>query len=136
MFTNWSKFSWYLIPELMLRIVVDCTEITLVIIFFIIRRLYRRQPRIPEKRENFVYLLCCYNESYPELMTSLDSLAEQQLLDAHKKAIVVICDGRVSSKGEPKTAAAYLKEDIVERPSSRSMAQAYTAWDGAPSTLR
>ncbi|RYN41491.1 hypothetical protein AA0113_g1652 [Alternaria arborescens] len=132
MFTDWSKFSWYLIPELMLRIVVDCTEITLVIIFFIVRRLYRRQPKIPEKLENFVYLLCCYNESYPELMTSLDSLAEQQLLDAHKKAIVVICDGRVSSKGQPKTAAAYLKDDIVERPSSRSMAQAYTAWDGAP----
>ncbi|KAL1801427.1 hypothetical protein ACET3X_001769 [Alternaria dauci] len=132
MFADWSRFFWYLIPELMLRVTVDCTEITLVIIFFIVRRFYRRQPKIPEKPESLVYLICCYNESYSELMNSLDSLAEQQSLDAHKKAIVVICDGRVSSKGEPKTAAAYLKEDIVERPRSTSMAQAYTAWDGAP----
>lgn len=132
MFADWSKFFWYLFPQLMLRSIVDFIEITLVVIFFVIRRLYQRQPKIPEKPESFVYLLCCYNESYPELMISLDSLAEQQSLDAHKKAIVVICDGRVSSKGEPKTAAAYLKEDIVERPSSTLMAQAYTAWDGAP----
>ncbi|KAG9187401.1 chitin synthase [Alternaria panax] len=132
MFTDWSRFFWYLSPKLMLRSIVDFIEITLVIIFFVIRRLYNRQPKIPEKPENFVYLLCCYNESYPELMTSLNSLAEQQLLDTHKKAIIVVCDGRVSSKGEPKTAAAYLKEDIIEHSSSTFMTQAYTAWDGAP----
>jgi chitin synthase len=132
MFADWSKFSWYLLPALLLRAGLDFIEISLVIIFLLIRRLYPRRPKIPEKPESFVYLLSCYNESYPELMNSLNSLAEQQSLEAHKKAIVVICDGRVSSKGEPKTAAAYLKEDIIERPSSTSMSQAYTAWDGTP----
>lgn len=131
MFTQWERFYWYLLPHFMLRILVDFVEITLVMIFYIIRRLYPHPPKIPETPENLAYLLCCYNESYAELMTSLDSLAEQTSLDAHKKAIMVICDGRVSGKGMSKTTAAHLKEDIIEHPSNTFMDKAYTSWDGA-----
>jgi chitin synthase len=116
----------------MLRSFVDFVEITLVVIYLIRRRLTRAHPKIPEIPESMVYLLCCYNESYAEVMVSLDSLAEQKSLDVHKKTIIVVCDGRVSSKGMTKTTAAHLVDDIVENPSNTFMKEAYTAWDGAP----
>ncbi|EFQ90064.1 hypothetical protein PTT_13433 [Pyrenophora teres f. teres 0-1] len=131
MFTDYSKFFWYLFPILILRSWMDFVEISLIIIFYVSQRLYPRTPKIPQRLESFVYLLCCYNESYPELMISLDSLAEQKQLEAHKKAIIVVCDGRVRGKGMSKTAAAHLKEDIIEHPMSTIMAEAYTAWDGS-----
>ncbi|RMZ67133.1 chitin synthase [Pyrenophora seminiperda CCB06] len=131
MFSDYSKFFWCLFPILILRSWMDFVEISLIIIFYIYQRLYPRTAKIPQKMESFVYLLCCYNESYAELMISLDSLAEQKQLDAHKKAIIIVCDGRVRGKGMPKTAAAHLKEDIIERPTSSVISGAYTAWDGS-----
>jgi chitin synthase len=132
LFSDFSKFFWYLIPLVVLRSFVDFIDILFIIIFYNLRRLYRRAPKAPEKPESLVYLLCCYNESYAELMHSLTSLADQKSLDVHKKAIVVVCDGRFRGKGMPKTAAAHLAEDIIERPSSTNMTHAYTSWDGAP----
>jgi chitin synthase len=132
MFAHWSDFYWFLFPNIMLRSFVDLVEITLIITSLIRERLNPVYPKIPETPESLVYLLCCYNESYAEMMNSLDSLAEQQSLEAHKKTIIVVCDGRVSCKGMTKTTSAHLKEDIVERPTSTFMRQAYTAWDDAP----
>ncbi|EDU46390.1 chitin synthase [Pyrenophora tritici-repentis] len=131
MFTDYTKFFWYLFPILILRSWMDFVEISLIIIFYIYQWLYPHTPKIPHRLESFVYLFCCYNETYPELMISLDSLAEQKQLDAHKKAIIVVCDGRVRGKGMSKTAAAHLKEDIIEHPTSTLMSEAYTAWDGS-----
>ncbi|KAL6160158.1 hypothetical protein ACJQWK_09386 [Exserohilum turcicum] len=114
-----------------MRLVVDVIEITSIFIFYWYRRVHPRVSKVPKTPESFVYLMCCYNETYPELMVSLNSLAAQKSIDDHKKAILVVCDGHVSSKGMTKTAAAHLKEDIIERPSSISMSRAYTSWDGA-----
>lgn len=116
----------------MLQPVVDFIEVSMIIFSYLVRRMDPKISKIPAIPESFVYLLCCYNETYPEIMTSLVSLAEQKSVDSHKKAIIVVCDGRFSSKGMAKTAAAHLKEDIIERPSSIPMTQAYTAWDGVP----
>ncbi|KAH6644894.1 chitin synthase [Boeremia exigua] len=132
MFQDYTRFFWYLFPLVMIRPLVDIIEITIIIVSYLVRRLHPPNPKIPAIPENFVYLLCCYNETYQEIMTSLRSLAEQKMVDAHKKAILVVCDGRASSKGMTKTAAAHLKDDIIERPSSVPMSQAYTAWDGVP----
>jgi chitin synthase len=130
MFSNFSKFVLYLLPLSILRLLVDFIEINLIIIFYILQR-FRPQPtaKIPATPESFVYLLCCYNETYQELMNSLDSLAEQKSVDGHEKAIIVVCDGRVSGRGRP---GVHMKEEIIERPSSKLMPQAYTSWDGAP----
>ncbi|KAI4656862.1 uncharacterized protein J4E78_006753 [Alternaria triticimaculans] len=132
MFANWAKYSWVLFPNLILRAVVDMIEITMVIHALIRKRLNPPKITIPATPESLVYLLCCYNESYEEMMNSLVSLAEQQSLADHKKAIVVVCDGRVSCKGMTKTTSAHLKEDIVEHPTSTFMKEAYTAWDDGP----
>ncbi|KNG52576.1 glycosyltransferase family 2 protein [Stemphylium lycopersici] len=132
MFHDYTRFFWYLFPLLMLQPVVDFIEVSMIIFSYLVRRMDPKISKIPAIPESFVYLLCCYNETYPEIMTSLVSLAEQKSVDSHKKAIIVVCDGRFSSKGMAKTAAAHLKEDIIERPSSIPMTQAYTAWDGVP----
>ena len=132
MFQDYTRFFWYLFPLLVLRSVVDFIEITMIIVSYFVRRMNPETSKIPATPESFVYLLCCYNETYAEIMTSLVSLAEQKSVDGHKKAIVVVCDGRVSSKGMTKTAAAHLKEDFIERPKIIPMSQAYTAWDNVP----
>ncbi|PSN61826.1 hypothetical protein BS50DRAFT_561994 [Corynespora cassiicola Philippines] len=129
MSTKFSKYYWILLPITILRPLIDCTEIFLVIVFYIIRRANPRVPKIPEKLENLVYLLPCYNESYEELMNSLNSLADQKHLDGHRKAVVIVCDGRCKGKGMTKTTAEHLTEDIIESPSSIKMRSAYTAWD-------
>jgi chitin synthase len=130
MFTDFSRFYWYLLPLTTLRFCVDFVEISLIIVFYILRR-FQPQPTamIPATPESFVYLLCCYNETYEELMNSMNSLAEQKSLDGHKKAVIVVCDGRVSGRGTPGT---HMKEEIIERPSSTLISGAYTSWDGAP----
>ncbi|EMD85490.1 glycosyltransferase family 2 protein [Bipolaris maydis ATCC 48331] len=130
MFKSYLKYFWGLAPLVIMRSLVDFIEITLVIIFFWYRRLYPQVLEVPKTPESFVYLLCCYNETYMELMVSLNSLAMQNSIDEHKKLIIVVCDGHVSTKGNAKTAAAYLKEDIIERPSSTFVPEAYTSWDG------
>jgi chitin synthase len=129
MFSDFSRFFWWLLPLSILRNLVDFIEIHLIIIFYIIRRFQPQPtPKVPATPESFVYLLCCYNETYQELMNSLDSLAEQKSVDGHKKAIIVVCDGRESGRGSPGT---HMRDEIIERPSSTIMPAAYTSWDGA-----
>lgn len=132
MFKAYAVYTWWLLPFTLLRLVVDFIEITSILIFYPIRFFRPQLPQIPKESEAFVYLLCCYNETCPELMISLNSLAAQRSLDDHNKAIVVVCDGRVRSKGMAKTAATHLTEDIIEHPTSITISSAYTSWDGAP----
>lgn len=108
---------------------VDFVEISLIIIFYIRKCTTKQAPKVPDTPENLVYLLCCYNESHAEIVNSMNSLAEQKSLDAHNKAIVMVCDGRHKGKGMLKTTAAYLTEDIIEHVSSSKLSNAYTAWD-------
>jgi len=128
MFSDYSRFFWYLLPFGILRYLVDFVEINLIIAFYFLRRFRPlATAKVPASPESFVYLLCCYNETYQELMNSLNSLAEQKSVDGHNKAIIVVCDGRVSGRGRP---GAHMKEEIIERPSSSFLPQAYTSWDG------
>lgn len=130
MLADYSRFFWILLPLMSFKFTVDSIEISLIAVSYFVRSFSPRPtPKIPATPENFVYLLCCYNETYEEIMTSLDSLAEQKSVDDHKKAIIVVCDGRVSGRGRP---GAHLKEEIIERPTSTLISEAYTSWDGAP----
>lgn len=130
MFSDFSRFFWYLLPLGILQYLVDFIEINLIIAFYALQQ-FRPQPvaKVPAAPESLVYLLCCYNETCQELMTSLNSLAEQTSVDGHKKAIIVVCDGRVSGRGRP---GDHMREEIIERPSSSLLPQAYISWDGAP----
>jgi chitin synthase len=128
---NLSKFYWILLPIYFLRPLIDFVEILTIVIAYPTRRANARQPKIPETLENLVYLLACYNETYTELMNSLNSLAEQKDLDAHNKAIIIVCDGRCKGNGMTKTTAEHLTQDVIERPSSTLAREAYTSWDGS-----
>ncbi|KAH7348874.1 chitin synthase [Rhexocercosporidium sp. MPI-PUGE-AT-0058] len=131
MSTDMSKYFWLLLPLHALRPLIDSIEIVTILIAYPIRRANLRRPQVPKTLENLVYLLPCYNETSMELVNSLNSLAEQNHLDAHKKAIVIVCDGRCKGKGMTKTTAEYLTEDIIERPSSTLIREAYRSWDGS-----
>jgi chitin synthase len=101
------------------------------IIFFTTKHKVRPERTIiPESPESLVLLMPCYNETMEECTKSLDSLVEQVNIDQHKKAIMVICDGRVRGPGMAKTTAQYLLDDILIRPTARHfIRKAYLAWD-------
>ncbi|KAF9701679.1 hypothetical protein EKO04_000857 [Ascochyta lentis] len=129
---NFSRFYWILLPITLFRPFVDSTEITLLVIFYLIRRLYPTPPKVPDTPENLAYLLTCYNETSTELTRSLASLADQQNLETHNKAVIIVCDGRCNGRGMEKTTADQLKEDVIENATTTSIPSAYTAWDGKP----
>ncbi|KAG4442838.1 hypothetical protein IFR05_001634, partial [Cadophora sp. M221] len=126
-----SKYYWILLPLYFLRPMTDFIEILTILIAYPMRRANTPKPQVPETLETLVYLLPCYNETSTELMNSLNSLADQKQLDAHKKGIFIVCDGRCKGKGMTKTTAEYLAQDIIERPSSTLVPGAYTSWDGS-----
>jgi len=101
-----------------------------VILHTVIHKIMPEKEDIPSNPESMVMLLPCYNETREECLRSLDSLVEQININEHKKAIMIVCDGRVRGVGMEKTTADYLLEDILTGPSTReSIEDAYTAWD-------
>lgn len=86
---------------------------------------------IPERPEDLVLLMPCYNETFEECSRSLDSLVNQVNISQHKQAIMVICDGKVRGPGMEKSTADYLLQDIFTDQTERRMLRAaYVAWDG------
>lgn len=85
----------------------------------------------PENPETLVLLMPCYNESFEECDKSLSSLVNQVNISQHKRAIMVICDGKVRGPGMTKSTGQYLNEDIlVDQTERKMMKEAYVAWDG------
>lgn len=52
--------------------------------------------------KNYLYIMPCYNESYTELKQTLDSLVNQKTCPKDKRAIIIICDGKVIGEGNNK----------------------------------
>lgn len=121
-----------MVPIILFRPFVNSLEITLLIIFYFIRRASFAGPKVPDTPENIAYLLACYNETGAELENSLNSLVAQRKVETHNKAIVIICDGRCNGRGMEKTTAEQLSGEIIENPTSTIIKDAYTAWDGRP----
>lgn len=85
----------------------------------------------PDHVENLVMIMPCYNETFEECSHSLDSLVSQTGIDENKKAIMVVCDGRVRGPGMEKTTADYLMDDIFTQQTRREkIKRAYKGWNG------
>ncbi|CAG9993575.1 unnamed protein product [Clonostachys byssicola] len=127
----WQKYYYIYLPFICLPLALNCFMIAS-IIFFKLRNTARPEKIIePEHVESFGMVIPCYNETREEMTKSLDSLVVQTGIDDNKKAIIVICDGRVRGPGMEKSTADYLFEDILTEQTHRSkIKKAYMAWDG------
>ncbi|KAI1409524.1 glycosyltransferase family 2 protein [Hypoxylon sp. FL1857] len=127
----WPKFYFIYLPLISLPLVLNCVMIFDVIVWSLKNFVFNPKKVRPEKPENMVLLMPCYNETFEECSRSLDSLVNQVNIGHHKKAIMVICDGKVRGPGMEKTTADYLNEDIFTNQVERRLIRAaYFAWDG------
>lgn len=113
---------------------LNCIMVFSNIFFSIKYRIFPEKIITPSEPESLVLLLPCYNETLEECTKSLDSLVAQTKIDNHKKAIMIICDGRVRGAGMEKSTAQYLLEDILapDVEERKVVKNAYTAWDQQP----
>lgn len=102
----------------------------------ILRFVLPEKKYVPDQPENLVFVLPCYNETREECTRSLDSLVDQINIEKHKRAIMIVCDGRAKGQGMEKTCADYLLEDIlVEKTDHQVISGAYTAWNTEPNDI-
>lgn len=77
-------------------------------------------------------LLTCYDETAREITSSLDSLVAQTGLDGHRRALIVVCDGRrKTGAGMRKTTAEVLRDEVFFDRSTRepeTVRNAYVGW--------
>ncbi|KAI0834464.1 glycosyltransferase family 2 protein [Hypoxylon sp. FL0890] len=127
----WPKFYFIFLPLISLPLVLNCIMILDVIVWTLKNLMFKANKVKPEKPEDMVLLMPCYNETLEECTRSLDSLVNQVNLGHHKRAIMVVCDGRVRGPSMDKTTADYLNEDIfINQVEKRQIRAAYVAWDG------
>lgn len=127
----WSKYYYIYLPFISLPLVLNSVMIFDIIVWSIKNLIFPPKKILPENPEEMVLLMPCYNETYEECSKSLDSLVNQINIGHHKKAIMVICDGKVRGPGMEKTTGDYLNQDIfVHRFERRIIRAAYVAWDG------
>ncbi|KAK0609252.1 Chitin synthase D [Lasiodiplodia hormozganensis] len=129
----WPAYYYVYLPFITLTVALNCIMVASIIFHTIKHRIFPEKVIMPTSPESLVLLLPCYNENLEECTKSLDSLVAQKHLENHKRAIMIICDGRVRGAGMEKTTAQYLLEDIlVEKTERKVVKQAYTAWDQQP----
>jgi chitin synthase len=99
------------------------------ILFKIKHIIFPPKKVIPTYAENLVYVIPCYNETPEELTRSLDSLVSQTNIDQHRRAAIIVVDGRVKGLGMEKTTSDSLFDDILtECKYRRVIKRAYIAW--------
>ncbi|KAI1456729.1 glycosyltransferase family 2 protein [Annulohypoxylon moriforme] len=127
----WPRFYYLYLPLISLPLVLNCVMIFDVIVWSLKNKVIKPKKIIPERPEDLVLLMPCYNETFEECTRSLDSLVNQVNISQHKQAIMVICDGKVRGPGMEKSTADYLMQDIFADQTERRMLRAaYVAWDG------
>ncbi len=76
-------------------------------ILILISNLCKSNSEYEIKRDNtckkYLYVVPCYNESELELLNTLTSLSLQKTGKYDKRAIVIVCDGKVIGKGNDKS---------------------------------
>ncbi|KAH8202163.1 hypothetical protein TruAng_003638 [Truncatella angustata] len=128
----WQKYYYIYLPFISLPLVLNCIMVFMIITYSIKNLVFKPEQIVPATPETMVLVMPCYNETFEECTRSLDSLISQVRIDQHKKAIMIICDGKVRGPGMEKTTAQYLIEDILmgHGTERRSIRAAYRAWDG------
>ncbi|KAI1134892.1 glycosyltransferase family 2 protein [Hypoxylon sp. FL0543] len=127
----WPKFYFIYLPLISLPLVLNCIMVFDVIVLSLKNSIFKQEKVRPEKPEDMVLFMPCYNETLEQCTKSLDSLVNQVHIGNHKRAIMVVCDGRVRGPGMEKTTADYLTEDVfTDQVEQRLIRSAYVAWDG------
>jgi chitin synthase len=133
---HWPKYYYILLPLITITVALNAIMVFSVIIFKIIHTIFPEKKLEVITPENIVYVVPCYNETLEEVTKSLESIVRQQDIDHHRRAIIVICDGRVRGPGMEKTTAEYLLEDVfVNRTSRRFIKGAYNSWTDQPANV-
>ncbi|KAI1372998.1 glycosyltransferase family 2 protein [Hypoxylon crocopeplum] len=127
----WPKYYYIYLPFISLPLILNCVMIFDIIVWSLKNLVFKPKKIIPEKPEEMVLLMPCYNETFEECTRSLDSLVNQINVGHHKQAILVVCDGKVRGPGMDKTTGDYLNQDIfTDQIEKRIIRAAYVAWDG------
>lgn len=136
-FTWYFTRYWYaLIPIISIAVALNTVMVISLTIIRSWKRLKPTERIVPATPESLILLVPCYNETQEELTRSLDSLIEQDKIDDHQQAILIICDGRVRGPGMSKTCADTLLDDVLtDKDDRRHFIGGYTAWDQQPMDL-
>jgi chitin synthase len=127
----WPSYYYAYLPFITLPLALNCIMIFNICVWQLKNLIKKPVKVIPQDPESMILLMPCYNETKEECTKSLDSLVEQVGIDHHKKAIMIVCDGKVRGVGMEKTTGQYLNEDIlVDQVDRKIMRGAYVAWDG------
>jgi len=117
------------LPFITLTVALNVIMVVSLIIFKIKHTIFPPKKIIPETPESLVYVIPCYNETPEELTRSLDSLVNQDKIDGHQKACIIIVDGRARGPGMDKSTGDYLMDDIlIVRKKRRTIRKAYIGW--------
>lgn len=86
------------------------------------------------QRRNYIYVVPCYNEGEEELRDSLNSLTYQQVCEGDNRALLIICDGVVTGRGNKYSTDVILKQLL----GVNTLANYYTydTWDGSKNIIR
>jgi chitin synthase len=89
---------------------------------------YRKEQR------NYIYVVPCYNESEEELRDSINSLTYQQTCEGDRRALLIICDGIVTGKGNQNSTDSILKKilDVNSVPNY----YVYDTWNDSNNIIR
>ena len=103
----------------------------LFIIIFSIYEYFTKQKYDKIENKNIVYLIPCYNESFDELYNNINGFITQKNADNNKKLLVIVCDGKVTGKGNEKSTDKILTEDIFHEDidNRQYVTNAYTTWN-------
>lgn len=88
-------------------------------------------PSVSRDSTTIAIVLACYCESHSELLSTLESLADQEGISHHKRMLVIVCDGQAKGKGEEKTTDRILIEDILKPEKEEWFPIGYESWDGS-----
>ena len=129
---NYYDEYWYLY----ILILTPNSLLTILRIIFItivsIYEYFNKKNYKTIKNKSIVYLTPCYNESKQELYDNINSIINQKdINDYNNQLMVIICDGKVTGKGNDKSTDRILVENIFHGcifHTSLSI-NAYKTWD-------
>jgi chitin synthase len=134
----WFKgYHFVFLPFVAFGVAVNFLVVVTLCLWMIFRSIHpERKLPPPTVPESLMLVIPCYNETEEELRRSLDSLVAQKGIEMHKRAVFIICDGRVKGpQMKESTANALLHTILAVKTSRIHMKNAYMAWDKYPMNI-